>query len=29
MSRARDLKGYDPTFEFSDVARKKLVVQMP
>lgn len=26
MSRARDLKGYDPTFEFSDVARKKLVV---
>lgn len=26
MSKDRDLKGYDPTFEFSDVARKKLVV---
>lgn len=26
MSSSRDLKGYDPTFEFSDVARKKLVV---
>lgn len=26
MAESRDLKGYDPTFEFSDVARKKLVV---
>jgi hypothetical protein len=26
MSRTRQLKGYDPAFEFSDSARKKLVV---